>query len=123
MKRGSGTWPFIVLFLFIGTLTREPAFAQAETARNGLADLRRIDLSLAPVALHGTWLFYKDQLLLPGDVPRGGQPLPFPALWNHIHPANGLPAQGFGTYALTILLPHARPKLALQVPDVYSSYA
>ena len=44
-------------------------------------------------------------------------------LWNKTL-LNGkvLPAKGYATYALTILLPQNRKQLALKLPDVYTSY-
>ena len=93
-------------------------------AQNGLIDLRHGDLYQRSVTLDGNWFFHWKALVFPGDTIHPTGLIRFPALWKGIT-VNGqaLSAQGYGTYQLTVLLPRKRPKLAVQLPDVYASYA
>src|SRR6516162_7779070 len=93
-------------------------------AVSGVIDLRQQDLSGDPVALNGQWLFFWNRLLSPSDSLPAPSYLNFPSLWNKGSlPGVPVSAQGYATYRLTVLLPRSRPGLALQVPDLYSSYA
>jgi signal transduction histidine kinase/CheY-like chemotaxis protein len=93
-------------------------------AQKGILDLRNADLSKTPVSLNGEWRFYWKQLLQPGTaVPVSSDFIQYPSLWKG-QQVNGqtLSSQGYATYTLTILLPKEKPRLALKIPDVYSSY-
>lgn len=94
------------------------------SAEKGVLDLRTFNLFGSPVSLKGEWLFYWKQMLFPGDTATETRVTNFPSLWND-NKIDGkkLPSQGYATYSLTILLPKNRPQLALEVPDVYASYA
>lgn len=88
-----------------------------------------LDLSSGPITnkieLNGEWLFYWQQLLNPGDRPSGKPALiDFPSLWNTGYQIAGkkLPAFGYATYQLTILLPKQHGELRLSVPDMYCAY-
>jgi signal transduction histidine kinase len=111
-----------MLFCFCG------GWAQAQnslepTARQGVIDLRQQDLFANPVSLDGQWLFFWNQLLSPADSGTAPHLISYPSLWKKSSLAGlSLSSQGFATYKLTILLPGKRPKLALQVPDVYACY-
>ncbi|HEX3024944.1 MAG TPA: ATP-binding protein, partial [Chitinophagaceae bacterium] len=49
--------------------------------------------------------------------------LSFPKLWNNvIFKGEQLSPFGYATYTLTVLMPKEKQNLALQIPDVYSSY-
>ena len=93
--------------------------------KKGLLDLRGVDLSEKAIALHGEWAFYWGHLLTPDSLKQAPSPdyVPFPTLWNKLT-LNGkpLPAQGYATYVLSILLPKKRPRMGLELPDVYCSY-
>jgi signal transduction histidine kinase len=94
--------------------------------QKGILDLRSRNFSTDPVAtLNGEWGFFWKKLVSPDSLPAAGKPayFPYPSLWNHLR-LNGqeLPAQGYATYTLTILLPRKRPRIGMEVPDVYSSY-
>lgn len=93
-------------------------------AQKGWLDLRDRDLFTEPVNLHGEWAFYWNQLLAPDSI-RTPAPayVPYPVLWKELR-VNGqpLPSIGYATYTLTILLPHHRPRIGLEVPDAYCSY-
>lgn len=94
-------------------------------AQKGVLDLRRLDLADGPIALDGEWGFFWQQLLGPDQLPAAGTPAftPFPSLWKDLR-LNGkpLPSQGYATYTLTILLPKKRPRIGMEVPDVYCTY-
>ncbi|WP_377098161.1 ATP-binding protein [Mucilaginibacter calamicampi] len=93
-------------------------------AKNGILDLRSAPFT-NKIELNGEWLFYWRQLLAPGDKPAANPKLVnFPSLWNKWDKLNGeeLPAYGYATYKLTILLPKSHGELRLSVPDVYSAY-
>lgn len=86
-------------------------------------DLRNADFSKS-LSLDGTYEFYWDQLLLPGqfDTLTPGY-FPFPSLWNNQFVGDRpLNANGFATYRAIILLPE-RSDYTLYVEDVYSAFA
>jgi len=118
---------FIVFFLVGWPFHENMCNAQTTshiTARKGLLDLRNQDLYAKPIALNGEWLLSWGQLLYPGDSVINPYLTNFPSLWNdNIINGKPLPSQGYATYKLVILLPKNRPNLALELPDVYSSYA
>lgn len=93
------------------------------TAKQGILDLRGIDLSKTSVALSGEWAFYAQELFAPGNKLPAPDYLSFPKLWNNTTlRGKQLPAQGYGTYALTVILPAGYPRLGLEIPDMYSCY-
>lgn len=93
-------------------------------AKNGVLDLRSGPIA-GKIELNGEWLFYWQQLLKPDDKPLGKPALTdFPSLWSTGNQIDGksLPAFGYATYTLTVLLPKNHSELRLSVPDVYSAY-
>lgn len=93
-------------------------------AQKGIIDLRQSDLKQQSIPLNGEWAFYWKQLITPKDT--AATPIAFvhfPALWAHTT-INGipLPPMGYASYTVTVLMPKHQNKLALQVPDTYSSY-
>ncbi|WP_431212792.1 hypothetical protein ACQ86N_45215 [Puia sp. P3] len=94
-------------------------------AKMGVLDLRKTSLFSKPVPISGEWGFYWDRLLTPDSLPSATPTyIPFPLLWSDVT-LNGakIPSQGYATYTLTILLPSKRPRLGLEVPDAYCSFA
>ncbi|TSD67762.1 response regulator [Inquilinus sp. KBS0705] len=91
--------------------------------KNGLIDLR--DQNFAePIELNGQWAFYWKQLIDPlKPINKSGTLVTFPKLWTN-YKVNGkdLPAFGYASYTLTVLLPHKKPALRMAMPDVYCSY-
>ena len=113
----------VFTFFFSLCLT---AFIQAQTpvARNGVIDLRNIDLSKQTIALDGEWVICWQQLCEPGDVGTKMTGItPFPKRWDDTL-VNGkkLTAKGYASYMLTMLLPHGAKNIALDVPDTYTSH-
>ncbi|MFT3932210.1 MAG: ATP-binding protein [Chitinophagaceae bacterium] len=93
-------------------------------AQKGVLDLRNSDLSANPISLNGEWAFYWKQLIQPGDTPSHNRTFTtYPQLWNKTQ-VNGqqLSANGYATYCLTVILPSKKPALAIEIPDVYSTY-
>lgn len=94
-------------------------------AEKGVIDLRHTDLFKTPVVLKGEWIIYWQNLVTPLDTqikPAGF--VEFPKLWNNtILNGQQLPAKGFATYELTVLLSSDQhKKLAIEIPDTYCSY-
>lgn len=88
------------------------------TARQGVLDLRNVNLKERSPALNGEWGFFWHRLVQPGDTTTAPGFIQYPSLWK----TNKLPSQGYASYKLTVLLPRNRPYLSLIVPDVYCSY-
>lgn len=85
-------------------------------------DARRWDFS-ERLPLKGTWKFFENQLISPDRVntQTGSRYLSFPALWNdQREDGKGV---GYATYSLTIILPDSLEKMALEIPQMYSSYS
>ncbi|MDB5021769.1 MAG: ATP-binding region ATPase domain protein, partial [Pedobacter sp.] len=92
-------------------------------AQHGLIDLKNQTFG-KEVKLNGKWLFYWKQLLNPSDVStRAGELINFPSNWNNISShGNKLPAFGYATYKLTVLLPKTTFPLSIAMPEVFSAY-
>jgi signal transduction histidine kinase len=95
---------------------------QNAKATRGIADLRNVSLDSFSFALTGEWKFASQQLLSPIEARNINSFFSIPSLWNK-KSVNGKPlsAEGYATYAITVLLPKHRPALALEIPDAYSS--
>ncbi len=90
-------------------------------AHKGVLDLRNCNLFNNSLNTNGEWAFYWNRLLSPDSLSAATPDyVPFPVLWNELK-LNGqkLPTIGYATYRLTILLPAKRPRLGIQLPDVY----
>lgn len=118
-------WSIITGFaLVVATGIFCPADGQTPIARHGVIDLRNENLFNKAVTLNGEWGFYWSRLLPPDSF---STPPPafasYPVLWNDLK-VNGhsVPSIGYASYTLTILLPHQRPRIGLEVPDAYCSY-
>lgn len=96
----------------------------AITARKGVLDLRYVNLNDQSISISGECAFYWRRLVKPGDtITATPDYVSYPSLWNKIRlHGQTLPAEGYATYSLTIILPKNRPQLALLMPDVYCSY-
>mgnify|MGYP001627153288 CR=1 FL=1 len=114
------TWLLLLLVsvLFGKTLS-------GQVTRDGLADLRAINLNDSAINLDGNWRFFWNELIDPALPPQPQAALvPFPMRWNKlVLDGQALKAQGFASYQLTVLLQPGKKSLALSMPDVYSSYA
>ena len=113
---------FFSCFLWKKTLAKSENKTQP-VVENGVIDLRNIDLQTTTIALKGDWGFYWKKLLKPNSNFDNPNYIDFAVLWNNLK-LNGqsLSGIGYATYTLTVLLPKEKGKLALELPDVYSSY-
>ncbi len=113
-----------LVFIFFFCLSAT-AFLQAQkpVAKNGLIDLRNINLSTQTIALNGEWGICWQQLCEPGIENKMTGITLFPKKWNDTL-INGkkLTAKGYASYILTVLLPKGSKNLALDVPDTYTSH-
>lgn len=104
--------------------TTVAAHRQAPVAQHGLLDLRNENLFDNALSLNGEWGFYWRQLLPPDSISTPPPAyVPYPVLWKDLT-VNGrrIPTEGYATYTLTVLLPHKRPRIGLEIPDVYCSF-
>jgi signal transduction histidine kinase/ActR/RegA family two-component response regulator len=100
-----------------------PADGQIPLAHRGMIDLRKENLFDKSLSLNGEWGFYWDRLLPPDSF--STQPpayVQYPVLWKDLSvDGHAVPTIGYATYTLTVLLPHKRPRIGLEVPDAYCS--
>ncbi len=110
------------LFLILSNLTNGFSNEVSPLAKNGLLDLRKQSLNQS-TTLTGEWEFYWQKLIIPSDSAKGTI-VPFPVKWNDLS-INGkhLPAFGYATYKLTVLLPKINESLRIAMPDVYCAYS
>lgn len=120
-------YPFAILFCTCIVLFSFHSVAQTRPvpqAVKGIMDLRQVPLQQQSVALTGEWGLYWKKLFSVTDS--AGTPdayVGFPALWKNTQ-VNGspLPHRGYASYALTLLMPRNAGRLALEIPDIYTSY-
>src|SRR5580698_11647529 len=101
-----------------------PADGQTPLAHQGLIDLRKEDLFGKSLALNGDWGFYWNRLLPPDSLSTPPPAyVPYPVLWKDLTvDGHKVPSLGYATYQLTVLLPHKRPRIGLEIPDAYCSF-
>ncbi len=123
---GSSRKPLPISYIFLLFLfTALFSFAQGQTIEKGIIDLRKADLQKHPFALNGNWGFYWNQLLSPNEIKSNpGVFTYFPERWDNTQLNNtSLPAKGYATYTLKILLdPEKHKDLSIQLPDTYCSF-
>ena len=120
---------FKYLFILIFFFSDNSSFASSNIessefeSKNGVLDLRKSSLSEI-IPLKGEWYFYWNQLLNPENEKLSKRTIvEFPMIWN-IHEQNGkkLPAFGYASYSLTVLLPKTDKPLSIAIPTMYSAY-
>ncbi|MDB5061258.1 MAG: ATP-binding region ATPase domain protein [Mucilaginibacter sp.] len=124
MKTKQPCYAVVLLLLFSITVFGSPSYNPIQpVAKNGIIDLRKQSF-IDEIELSGQWNFYWQQLIDPKNTPTTkGQLITFPSLWNnHITNGKKLPAFGYASYKLTVLLPKNAKLLRMAMPDVYSSY-
>ena len=112
----------IATLLFTACHTTHPTVSISEAVQGEL-DLRGLDLSRGNVDLDGTWEFYWQQLLQPGDsIANPSAYISVPSVWDGVL-VNGQPAsgQGYATYRLRVLLDTTNTLLAIQTGNVSTS--
>ncbi len=106
-----------MLFLLVGNTGKAQPISE-----RGVLDLSNYNFNNSkPLTLEGDWQFFWNELL-PPETPLRSVPelVPMPHLWNNYEELGSF---GYATYRLKILLPDNYPKLAIHMPDVYTSYA
>jgi len=100
------------------------AGGQPPLARQGLLDLRNQNLFDNSLSLNGEWGFYWNRLLPPDSLSTPPPAyVPYPVLWKDLTVNGGkIATEGYATYTLTVLLPHKRPRIGLEIPDAYCSF-
>lgn len=112
---------FAILLIFISIAN---VFSKEETplAKNGILDLREQSIKRS-ISLTGEWKFYWQKLVIPTDITKG-RSVNFPIKWNTIEiDGKKLPAFGYATFHLRVLLPKTRETLRIAMPDVYCAYS
>jgi len=110
--------------LLISCLSSLTGFGQEPVAQKGVIDLRKSNLFDKHLKISGEWAFYWNRLLSPDSLATATpEYVPYPLLWKEIRlKGQQLPSQGYATYRLTVLLPTKRPRIALELHHVYSTY-
>jgi signal transduction histidine kinase len=106
----------ILLSIVMVALYCSPGNDPVPKAKNGVIDLQEYDfVSKDSIPLGGEWNFFSNDWEPSSD----GDIIHVPSTWNHKMEHQGM---GYGTYRLKVLLPNKRPKLALQVNDISTSF-
>lgn len=89
--------------------------------QRGILDLSSYNFEKnTEIPLNGEWQFFWNELIEPSQpINKIPSIVTFPHLWNN---DNELSSFGYATYKIKILLPKTYSKLALTIPDMYSSY-
>ncbi len=96
-------------------------FAVNPRAERGILDLKEWDFHNGKAPLNGYWRFYDNELLR--SVPQESRDallVDFPKIFNDIREKQT--GQGIATYSLSIILPNHSDSLAMEIPQIYSSY-
>ncbi|PWJ55566.1 signal transduction histidine kinase [Dyadobacter jejuensis] len=122
---------WLVVLLLLGTTLT----AQADRPPSripGILDLRTTNFDNGYRLLKGQWKFYWEHFQKPNDTgsPSGTPSMPyfeykkFPDFWTHYTwKGASLPATGYASMQLKILLPKESKNLGLLIPDLNTSYA
>src|ERR1700753_2485575 len=112
---------FLFAFGLILCLNFRANAASIPVAHHGVIDLRNYDLFDNHVRVSGEWGFFWNRLLSPDSISSASPDyVSFPVLWNDLSlHGQKLPARGYATYTVTILLPAKRPRIGLEIPDSY----
>ncbi|MGB5404874.1 MAG: adenylate/guanylate cyclase domain-containing protein [Robiginitalea sp.] len=123
-----GVFIFVLLctvgFMIWTSVAKGP---NSSRAQGGRLELSTENLIRAATPLDGEWLFVWDSLHGPGTFPRDHDiHMSLPSVWNNFqYKQEELPAHGYGTYQLDIVLDpdHGGRDLAIYIPFIHSSYA
>ena len=98
----------VILIFFSQTNSFASSISKASAfySKKGVLDLRKSSFS-EKIPLNGEWYFYWNQLLSPRkENVSKGTIVDFPMTWNkHEQIGKKLPAIGYASYSLTVLLP------------------
>jgi signal transduction histidine kinase/CheY-like chemotaxis protein len=128
-RRGALIAALAVLALFLGACEPRYSGKRAPEAERGVLDLRGWDFAAdGPLRLSGDWEFYWRKILAPGDFtaphpPEGRADVPVPGNWDsYTVSGERLPAWGYATYRVSLLLPDHRARVGLELPDIGTAY-
>lgn len=108
------------LILLFALFIFAEGFGQA-TARPGVIDATSFDFRNGGLNLSGSWIWYDGKLLTPSELKyNNGLPAEIPGTWNERRASKS--GQGCATYAVTVIIPPTSEQLALDIPQLYSSY-
>ncbi len=98
-------------------------FKHPPRSKNGIIDLRNNSFR-EEIKLDGQWKFYWQKLVVPGDeLPAENILVNFPFRWDgFILNGEKLPAFGYASYSVRVLLPEKPQELRVAMPDVYTAY-
>jgi len=98
-----------------------PLFPQDQIeGEPSVIDLRGTDFSRDSETLSGTWEFYRDALLFPGDrIPDNPERMPVPGEWS----LDGrYSSRGYGTYRTRVLLPPDAGRTGMRIGFTWNQY-
>ncbi len=113
----------VIVFILFAQLSiaQNPPTPQAE---KGIIDLRDWKFGKSnTVELKGEWELYWKELLYPGDFMDSQlRPIyqPIPGTWEN--DSLNIPAQGYATYRLQVVLNSVTPELSIYIPQLYNAY-
>jgi hypothetical protein len=108
------------LFLVLGYFFIFNCFGQS-SPKPGIIDATAFDFGKGRLNLGGSWIWYDSKLLSPSQLgDADGLPVEFPGTWNDRRANES--GQGYATYVVKVILPHGTQQLAVDMPDIYSSY-
>ena len=112
-----------MLFCRAGMAAVSPDLERDPVAKEGIIDLRKESFS-KEIKLDGQWKFYWKELINPGEENLSkGVLVDFPFRWDGFVLNGGkLPAFGYATYSLKVLLPEKPQELRILMADVYTAY-
>ncbi|RZK26332.1 MAG: ATPase, partial [Flavobacterium sp.] len=118
MKINILSYTFFLIFFSVASVFSKEV---APLAKNGVLDLRDQTMDQT-IPLNGEWKFYWQKLIIPNDTTKGIT-VPFPEKWNDFSiDGKKLPAFGYATYSLKLLMPKSVGNLRIAMPDVYCAY-
>lgn len=107
---------FLLVLLLIGVKT---SIIAQPASQQGLLDGTNFDFKNDRLPLSGEWLYFEDQLISPAEAFSSKNAFSyFPQVWNEIKKSG----QGYATHALQVIVPMQTETLALEIPQIYSSY-
>lgn len=123
MKIKIALYSLLMLFLSITVAGTSQSDRIEPEAKNGVVNLSRESFS-APIELKGQWEFYWNQLIGPEDTSSSpGILVDFPFRWDGFILNNKkLPAFGYATYKLKVILPEHTEPFRMVMSDVYTAY-
>jgi hypothetical protein len=113
---------FKFIFCLLLVFTGSASLAAPPKAIKGVLDIHTLDLNRNRVALSGAWIFIDNQLVSPAHVfdPSNERHVEFPQTWNNARASRS--GVGYATYGLKVVTSPDDKSLALEFPQIYSSY-